>query len=85
MSYVRDTTKRIIERIKDHISKDNRSHLSTHAPENGHIHVWEKDSQILGNNYQSKFKRKINKSSFIRQLKPTLNVNQKSITLHLFN
>ena len=56
-----------------------------HACENGHIHVWEKDFQTLGNNYQSNFKRKISEPLFIRQLKPTLSVNEKSVPLYLFN
>ena len=51
-----ETKRRIVERIKDRNSKDNSSHLLKR--ENRHIHVWEKDFQILGNNYQSNFKRK---------------------------
>ena len=82
---VGETKRRIAERIKDHNSKDNSSHLLKHACENGHIHVWEKDFQTLGNNYQSNFKRKISEPLFIRQLKPTLSVNEKSVPLYLFN
>ena len=33
----------IVERIKDHNSKDNSSHLLKHAHENGHTHAWEND------------------------------------------
>ena len=84
-NYVGETKRRIVERIKDHNSKDNSSHLLKHARENGHTHVWKKDFKILGNNYQSNFKRKISESLFIRQLKPSLNVNEKSVPLHLFN
>ena len=51
----------------------------------GQTHVWESYFKILGNNYHSNFKSKINESLFIRQLKPTLTVNEKSIPLHLFN
>ena len=83
--YVGETKRRIVQRIKDHNSKDNSSHLLKHGRENGHTHVWEKDFQILGNNYQSNFKQKRSESFYIKQLKPTLNVNEKSITLHLFN
>ena len=49
----------IVERMKDHNSKHNSSHLLKHARENGHTHVWEKDFEMLGNNYQSNFKQKI--------------------------
>ena len=56
--YVGKTKRCTVERIKDHLLK--------HARENGHI-IWEKDFQILGNNYQSKFKRKISESLSIKQ------------------
>ena len=36
------------------------------------------------NNYQPNFKHKISGSLYIRQLKCTLKVNEKSISLHLF-
>ena len=83
--YVGETKRRIVETIKDHNSKDNSSNLLKHTRENVHTHVWEKDFQILGNNYQSNFKRKISESFFIKQLNPTLIVNEKLITIHLFN
>ena len=83
--YVGETKRCIVERIRGHNSKDNSFCLLKHARENGHTHVWEKDFQILSNNYQLNFKRKISESLLIRQLKPTLNVNEKSITLHFFN
>ena len=50
-----------------------------------HTHVWEDDFKLLGNNYQSNIKWKINESSFIRQLKPSLNKQDKSIPLNLYN
>ena len=49
------------------------------------IRVLVNDFTILGNNYQLNIKRKISESLFIRQLKPTLNANEKSIPLCLFN
>ena len=69
--YVGETKMCIVERIKDHSSGDNSSHLLKRAHENGHTRIWEKNFQILGNNHQSNFKRKISESLFIRQLKPT--------------
>ena len=81
--YVGETKGRIVERIKDHNSKHNSSHLFKYARENGLTHVWEKDFQISGNNYQLNFKQKISESLFIRQLKPTLNVNENQF-LYIF-
>ena len=37
--YVGETKRCIVERIKDHNSKDSSSHLLKHAHENGHTHV----------------------------------------------
>ena len=84
-NYIGETNRRIVERIQDHNSRDKNSQLLKHAREKGHTHVWENDFKILGNNYQSNIKRKISESLFIRQLKPTLNANEKSFPLHLFN
>ena len=77
--------RRIAERIQDHNKRDKNSHLLKHAHDKGHTNVWENDFKILGNNYQSNIKCKISESLFIRQLKLTLNANEKSIPLHLFN
>ena len=84
-NYIGETNRRIVERIQDHNNRDKNSHLLKHAREKGHTHVWENDFKTLGNNYQSNIKHKISESLFIRQLKPTLNANEKSIPLHLFN
>ena len=51
--------------MKDHNNKDNNSYFLKNTPENSRIHIWEKDFQILGNIYQSNFKRKISESLFI--------------------
>ena len=50
-----------------------------------HTDVWEHDFKLLGNNYQSNIKRKISESLLIRQLKPSLNKQDKSIPLNLYN
>ena len=76
-NYIGETNRRIVERIQDHNDRDKNSHLLKHAREKGHTHVWENDFKILGNNCQSNIKRKISESLFIRQLKPTLNANEK--------
>ena len=52
-----------------------------HSRDKLHTHVWEYDFNLLGNNYQSNIKRKISESLFIRQLKPSLNKQDKSIRL----
>ena len=56
-----------------------------HSRDNLHKHVWEDDFKLLGNNYESNIKRKISESIFIRQLKPLLNKQDKSIPVNLYN
>ena len=69
----------------DHNKCDKISHLLKHAHEKNHQHVWENDFKVLGNKYCSNFKRKITEALFIKQLKPSLNVKEKSIQLQLYN
>ena len=84
-NYTGETNRCIARSIQDHNNRDKNSHLLKHACEKGHTQVWENDFKTLGNNYQSNIKRKISESLYIRQLKPILNVHEKSIPLHLFN
>ena len=39
--YVRETKRRIVQRIKDHNSKQNSSHFLKHARENGRTYIWD--------------------------------------------
>ena len=84
-TYVGKTDRRITERITDHKKRDKSSHLLKHACENQHTHVWKDDFKILNGNYKSSVKRKISEALYIRTLKPTLNVKEKSIRLELYN
>ena len=73
------------ERIIDHNKRDKNSHILKNSREEGHTHVWDVDFKFLGNNYHSAFKPKISEALFIKQLKPSLNVKEKSIRLHFYN
>ena len=84
-TYVGETDRRIKERIMDHNKRDKSSHLLKHARESQHTHVWKDDFKILSGNYKSSVKRKISEALYIRTLKPTLNVKEKSIRLELYN
>ena len=83
--YIGETDRRLIERVIDHNKRDKKSHMLKHSRDKLHNHVWEDDSKLLGNNYQSNIKLKISESLFIRQLKPSLNKQDKSIPLNLYN
>ena len=56
-----------------------------HSRDKLHTHVWEDDFKLLGNNYQWNVKWTISECLFIRQLKPSLNKQDKSIPLNLYN
>ena len=81
--YISETDRKVIEKVIDHNKQDKKS--QKHSLEKLHTHVWEHDFKMLGNNYESYIKRKISVSLFIRQLKPSLNKQDKSIPLNLYN
>ena len=83
--YIGEADCRIKERIIDHNKRDNNSHILRHSNGEGHIHVWDKDFKALDHNYSSAFKRKISEALFIKHLKPSVNVKEKKIRLHLYN
>ena len=83
--YVGETDRRIEERIMDNNKRDKNSHLLKHSREKNHQHACENDVKVLGNNYRSNFKRKISEALLIKQLKPSLNVKEKSIQLQSYN
>ena len=83
--YIGETDRWISERIIDHNKRDKNSHPLHHAQNKKHAHVWVNDFTILNGNYRSKVKRKISESLYIRSKKPTLNTNETSMKLNLFN
>ena len=80
-----EINRRVIERVIDHNRRDKKSHMLKHSRDTLPTHDWEYDFKLLGNNYQSNIKRKINTYLFIRQLKPSLNKQDKPISLNLYN
>ena len=84
-TYVGEKDRRIKERIMDHNKRNKSSHLLKHAHESQHTQVWKDDFKILHGNYKISVKRKISEALYIRTLKPTLNVKEKSVRLELYN
>ena len=83
--YVGEIGRRLKERVIDHNRRDNMSHLLKHSREREHQHVWVSDFKILNSNYSDKFKRKVSEALFIKYLEPSLNKQEKSYKLKLFN
>ena len=70
----------------DHSGKYSKSHMFKHILKNNHKHVSLEDFHILRNGYtNSKFKQKISKVLFIKELRPSLNTQETSFPLLLYN
>ena len=66
--------------------RDDQSHLYLHAEETGHENVNIDHFEILPNGYKNnKFKRKLAEALHIKHERPTLNVQEQSVSLLLFN
>ena len=80
--------KRFSERILDHSGRDDKLHLFAHAEKTGHENVNIDHFQILSNGYKNnkfKRKRKLAEALHIKHERPTLNIQEQSVPLNLFN
>ena len=85
-NYIGETGRRISERIIDHAGRDSNSYVYKHGIETGHRSPDINYFKIIGSNFHNNaFKFKIAEALLIKQLKPTLNKQEKSIELKLFN
>ena len=83
--YIGETKRRLLERIKDHQGRDMNSHIYKHSIETGH-EVRQKDFKIIGTNYKGNDKkRKVAEALLIKQFKPSLNKQEKSLELKLYS
>ena len=81
-----ETGRRIIERIKDDSGRDHASHMVKHNIETSHAVVNTANFKVTDMNVNNnKRKWTIAKSLWIKDLRPTLNVQEKSIPLKLFS
>ena len=84
--YVGESGRRVLERVKDHNGRDTSSHIFKHGVAADHQFVSYDDLRITGKNYRSnKRKRKIAEALLIKNLKRSLNVQEKSVALQLIN
>ena len=63
---MKETDRRISERIIDHNQRDKNAYPLQHAQNKKHPHVWVNDFTILKCNYRFKIKRKIIESLYTR-------------------
>ena len=78
--YLGETGRGIIKRTANHCGKDKQSHLLKHAVISSHPVADLKDLKVIDKNYDgSKYKRKIS------EYQPSLNTQEHSVLLKLFN
>ena len=90
-----ETGRRIIERTADHNGKDKHSHLFKNAYNENHKHVDLDNIKVIDSGYHNnRFTRKLSEALYIKQYtptlntlvnKPTLNTQEQSIPLKIFN
>ena len=85
-SYAGECTRRLYERVKDHNGCDYSSYLVKHAGETGHLPEDTANFEVIGCGYWNNARsRKVAKALLVKKLKPTLNIQEKSVLLKLFN
>ena len=85
-NYVGETRRRLSERVIDHNGWDKTFHIFKHLVEREHRRPSLQEFSILGGNYcKNKFGRKVTGASLIKGKQSTLNTQQKSIPVKLFN
>ena len=84
--YIVEVGRRFSERIFDHSGRDDKSNLFEHAEKTGYENINIDHFKILSNGFKNnKFKRKLADELHIKHERPTLNVQEQSVTLKLFN
>ena len=67
------------------LEKDSKSNILRHSYQENHKNVSRNNFQILGNGYKMKFKWKLSEALYIKELRPSLNMQETSVTLKLLN
>ena len=81
-----ESGRRISERIIDHDARDQKSHIFKHSSKKCCQHFHTNSFKIIGNGFKNKsIKRKVSEAILTKQIKPSRNVQEKSIELTLFN
>ena len=84
--YIGECARRLYERVNDNNGRDYSSHLLKNAVETGHLQVDTAKVEVIGSGYRNNARRrKIVEALLVKKLKPTLNIQEKSVPLKLFN
>ena len=83
-NYIGESGRRISERIIDHNGRDQKSHIFKHSSEKCRQHFHTNSFKIIGNGFKNNsFKRKVSEALLIKEIKPSLNIQEKSIELKI--
>ena len=84
-NYIGESGCWISKRLIDHNGKDLKSHIFKHSSEKCHQRFHTNSFKIFGNGFKNNsLKWKISEALLIKQIKPSLNVQGKSIELNFF-
>ena len=84
--YTGETACRLSKRVVDHNGRDAQPYLVKLAIEKCHKYPKIEDFNVIGKGYRNNtFKRKVAESLLIKDERPTLNTQEKSMPLKLFN
>ena len=84
--YIGETGRRLSERVLDHSGKDTKSHVLKYSFTAKHETVDIGHFQILNRGYSNNtYKRRVSEALLVKQYRPTLNVQDNSVPLQLFN
>ena len=84
--YVGKTARRISERLLDHSGRDKNSHILKHQIEKEHPCPQYKNFKVISSGFRNNTeKRNLSEALWINTLRPSLNKQEKSIPLKLFN
>ena len=85
-NYIGESARWLDEKMRDHNGRNRNSHLFKHSVESRHDPVLENDFRIIEKGYRSNTsRRKIAEVLLIKNMKPSLNTEDTSVKLELFN
>ena len=85
-NYIGESARRLNERMKDQNGRDRNSHFFKNSVESGHDPVLKNDFRKIGKGYRNNNRRKkIAEGLFIKKIKSSLNIQEKSVKLELCN
>ena len=85
-SYIGQTAKRLNERLVDHSGRGTKAHVVRHCFNTNHEIVNSEHFNILDIGYnENAYRRRIYQALFVKQYRPSPNVQDNSVPLELFN